>query len=219
MTRYLPIASLLTGLLLIFAPARAQEGLNTPRFRVYNIDGEGEPFMSGELEGIDITAPRPTASQLRQGRKRLARFTRLRWNVHKVYPYAVKVATVLDEVEQEIQALPDDGSRKDYVKDTEQSLFGEYEDDVRQMTRSQGKVLVKLVYRETGQSGFDLIKDNKNGASAVFWQSIGLIFGINLKTTFDAEIEDEDEMIEYIVRELENGGYNIAYRQYNFHLD
>ena len=201
-------------LLLLPAGLWAQADSTQGRFRVYTY--EGETYMAGELEAIDITAPRPSARQLRRGRKRLARFTRLRYNVHKVYPYAVKVAGILEEVDMVIQNIPTEEERKAFIKSKESDLFGEYEDDVRQMTRSQGRVLVKLVSRETGRSTFDLIRDNKSGASAVFWQSIGLIFGINLKTAYDQE---EDEMIEQIVQDLERGGYNIAYKQYNFQFD
>lgn len=207
----------LTLWLVWLAPAsflQAQPDTAHTRFRVYTY--QGETYMAGELEGVDITAPRPSERQLRRGRKRLARFTRLRYNVHKVYPYAVKVAGILEEVNLTIQNMPDDDERKAFIKSKEQDLFGEYEDDVRQMTRSQGRVLVKLVSRETGRSTFDLIKDNKSGASAIFWQSIGLIFGINLRSGYDQE---EDDMIEQIVTDLERGGYNIAYKQYGFRFD
>lgn len=218
MTPYFFIKSLVfTCLIASFQVVFCQ---NTPdgdpqrRFRVYT--HEGETFMIGEIDGIDITASKPSLREIRRGKKRLARFTRLRWNVHKVYPYAVKVSDVLQEVERELSELPNEVTRKEYIKTKEKSLFGEYEDDLRKMTRSQGRVLVKLVHRQTGESTFDLIKDTKSGASAIFWQSIGLLFGINLKTQFDQE---EDEMIDQIVYELENGGYNIAYRKYNYRLN
>jgi hypothetical protein len=175
--------------------------------------------MVGALEDIDITAQKPSKRQLRRGKKRLAQFTRLRWNVHKVYPYAVRVAEIMTEVETHVASLPSEDARKEYLKSQEASLFGSYEDDLRRMTRSQGKVLIKLVYRETGASTFELIKETKSGASAVFWQSIGLIFGINLKQAFDVESDEEDAMINQIVQDLEVGGYNIAYRRYNYQLE
>ncbi len=188
----------------------------TRRFKVFVY--EGTTFMTGELAPVDITAQPPSTRELRRGQRRLARFTRLRYNVHKVYPYAVKVAEIMAQVQAELDSLPDHSSRKDYLKNTEKSLFGSYESDIRRMSRSQGKVLVKLVYRETGESTYELIKDNKSGASAFFWQSLGLIFGVNLKTAFEPDQESEDAMIDYIVQDLERGGYNIAYKQYNYRL-
>ncbi len=187
---------------------------NSHRFKVYSVDGE--MFMDGALKTVNIYATYPTRRQLRKGRKRLQKYTRIRWNVHKVYPYAVKVSNVLKNIEQDLNALPSEEARKSYLKNTEKSLFGKYEKDLRKMSRSQGRVLVKLVYRQTGNSTFHLIKDYKSGASAFFWQSIGLLFGINLKTIYDPE---EDEMIEQIVAELENGGYNICYKRYNYSLN
>jgi hypothetical protein len=188
----------------------------THRFKVYTY--EGKTFMTGELATIQITDRPPSNQELRRGQRRLARFTRLRYNVHKVYPYAAKVADIMSQVQDTLDALPNEQARKEYLKNTEKSLFGAYEGDIRRMTRSQGKVLVKLVHRQTGASTYALIKDNKSGASAFFWQSIGLIFGINLKTAFEPGEEEEDAMIDYIVQDLERGGYNIAHKQYNFRL-
>jgi len=195
--------------------AQTSEDLNLEgrRFIVYEVDGE--TYMDGTLEGVDIVAKRPSKARLKRGRRRLAKFTRLRWNVHKVYPYAVKVSEILDEINRELEGITDPKARKAYLKSKETSLFGAYEDDLRRMSRSQGKVLVKLVYRETGTSTFHLIKEMKSGVTAVFWQSIGLLFGINLKMEYDQE---EDAMIEEIVQELERGGYNICYKQYAYVL-
>ncbi|WNJ17240.1 DUF4294 domain-containing protein [Pontibacter sp. G13] len=184
------------------------------RFKVYTY--EGVTFMDGQLDSINILDRKPTDRQIRKGRKRLAKFTRLRYNIHKVYPYALKVSEVLQEIDQELAELPEDTKRRKYVKSKEQALFSKYEKDLRKMTRSQGKVLVKLVCRQTGKTTYELIKENKNGASAFFWQSIGLLFGINLKSDYD---DEEDEMIEDIVAELEGGGWNIVYRAYDYRLE
>ena len=184
-----------------------------PRFKAYVY--EGEVYGTGELDPIDIMDHYPSKKQLRRGRRRLAKFTRLRFNVHRVYPYAVKVNQILTDAQAVVETLPSEKAKKDYLKTKEKALFDEYEDDLRRMTRSQGKVLIKLIHRQTGISTYSLIKDTKSSASAFFWQSVGRLFGINLKTEFDRE---EDIMIEAIVGELERGGYNIAYRKYNYVL-
>lgn len=171
--------------------------------------------MDGNMDLVLITAKRPSERELRKGRKRIKKLTRLRWNVHKVYPYALKVADILEGVEDTLQLYVSRTERKEYLKTREKSLFGEYENDLRKMSRSQGKVLVKLISRETGTSSFDLIKNYKNGASAFLWQSIGLIFGISLKVEYEPV---EEEMIEWFVQDLERGGYNIAYKKYAYVL-
>ena len=183
------------------------------RFYIYTQDGE--TYMDGSIEGVDIIASRPSARTLRQGQRRLDKFTRLLWNVHKTHPYSLKVAEVMQEVEEDLTGITDPKARREYIKNRESSLFGAYEGDLRKMSRSQGQVLVKLIHRETGKDTYHLIKEMKNGASAVLWQSIGVLFGINLKSDYDAE---EDAMIEEIVNDLERGGYNICYKQYNYTL-
>ncbi|MEL6627666.1 MAG: DUF4294 domain-containing protein [Bacteroidota bacterium] len=216
MRQQLYIWIVLMGLWTMTGGVHAQiiDSTYVPKFKVYTY--EGKTFMSGRLDTIDIARDKPSKRELRRGQKRLRRYTRLRYNVHKVYPYAQKLSEMIEEVAREMEALETEQAKRDYVKTKEASLFGEYEDDIRKMTRSQGKVLVKLVYRETGTSTFHLIKDHKSGASAMFWQSIGVIFGINLKQEYDPE---EEAMIEALVTELERGGYNIAYRKYNYSLD
>ena len=192
---------------------QGQQGVDSTNYRYYT--HQGIPYMDGNIETVVITARKPSARELRRGRKRIKKLTRLRWNVHKVYPYALKVADILNGVEDTLQLYDSKAERKAYLKTREKSLFGEYEDDLRKMSRSQGKVLVKLISRETGNSSYDLIKNYKNGASAFFWQSIGLIFGISLKIEYEP---GEEEMIEWFVQDLERGGYNIAYKKYDYAL-
>lgn len=183
------------------------------RFKAYEY--MGEMWMTGSLDPVDIIDSYPTKKQLRRGRKRIAKFTKLRWNIHKTYPYAVKVGEVMEDANMHLASISDKKERKKYLKSREEELFGRYEQDLRKMSRSQGKMLVKLISRQTGASTYHLIKETKSGASAFFWQTVGRIFGINLKTEYDAE---EEMMIEAVVHELERGGYNIAYRTYNYVL-
>lgn len=183
------------------------------RFKAYMY--EGEIIMYGSLDPIDIVDAFPTKKQLRRGKRRIAKFTKLRWNIHKTYPYAVKVGEVMADANEQLAGIYDKKERKKYLKEREAELFDKYEQDLRKMTRSQGKVLVKLISRQTGNSTYSLIRDTKSGASAFLWQTVGKLFGINLKDDYDPE---EDLMIEAVVHELERGGYNIAYRSYNYEL-
>lgn len=183
------------------------------RYRLYTY--EGEDFLYGSIDGIDIERTYPTERELRRGRRRVMQYTRLQWYVHSVYPYAQGVAELMSEVERDLQTLPSKSDQKAYIKSKEEALFARYEPDFRRMSRKQGKIFVKLVYRQSGLSVYDLIKDTKSGATAFFWNGIGRIFGINLKADFDPE---EDGMIDSIVADLDNGGYNIAFKAYNYRL-
>lgn len=195
--------------------AISQNPRQDPHFKVY--EREGVYIGEWDYDEIEIIRKRPSKSKIRRSQKKLERYTRLKWHVHKVYPYAVKLSALLEEVNAEMAALPDTLTKRDYIKQKEDNLFGKYEQDVRRMTRTQGKILVKLIHRQTGTSMYFLIKDVKSGATAVFWQSIGRIFGINLKSQFE-DGDDEDELIEKFVEELEEGGYNIVYKCHNFEL-
>lgn len=171
--------------------------------------------MDGTLSPIEITAKAPSRYRKRQGKKKLQKLTRLRWNVHRTYPYAIRVSEIVAEVEAEVSQMKDSKGKKEYIKERERALFKRYEKDLRKMSRSQGKVLVKLIHRQTDNTAFHLIKDTRNGVTAFFWQSIGAVFGINLKREFDPE---EDAMMDDIVMDLERGGYNIYYKQYNYRV-
>jgi hypothetical protein len=102
-----------------------------------------------------------------------------------------------------LESIPDDKQRKKYLRQIEKDVFGEYEDDIRDMTISQGKLLIKLIDRETLNTSYELIRQYRGGLSAAFWQSIARIFGSNLKAEYDPY--GEDAIIEIILQEIETG--------------
>ena len=106
-------------------------------------------------------------------------------NLKKVYPYALVVRSQLGDINLKLQELPDDRERRKYLRQTENSLFGEYEDDIRDMTISQGRLLIKLIDRETMNTSYELIRQYRGSLSAAFWQGIARIFGTNLKEEYD----------------------------------
>jgi Domain of unknown function (DUF4294) len=131
------------------------------------------------------------------------RYQRLIYNIKKVYPYALVVRARLASINEELTKIPDEKGRKKYLRQTEKNIFGEYEDDVRDMTITQGKILIKLIDRETYTTSYDLIRQYRGSFSAAFWQSIARIFGTNLKDDYDPF--GEDAVIEIILHEIEAG--------------
>jgi hypothetical protein len=87
--------------------------------------------------------------------------------------------------------LKTDRERKAYIKRVEKELFAEFEPHVRKMTISQGKMLIKLINRETGKTGYSIIKELKGSLSAFFWQTIATLFSSSLKMEFDADKDDK----------------------------
>ncbi|MCX6236725.1 MAG: DUF4294 domain-containing protein [Bacteroidia bacterium] len=136
-------------------------------------------------------------------RKTFRQYTSLELKVKKVYPIAKTAALKLKGYNSVYLSFKKESERKAYVKKIEKDLFAEYETEIRTMTISEGRILIKLIDRETGQSSFEIIKEFKGGFSAFFWQSIARIFGHNLKSEYDAA--NEDSMIEYIVGQIDQG--------------
>ncbi len=139
----------------------------------------------------------------KMSRRELRQYNALELKVKKVYPIAKLAAVKIGEYNQVYLSFKKDRDRKEYVKKIEKELFDQYEAEIRSMTVSQGRILIKLIDRETGKSSFEIIKEFKGGFSAFFWQSVARIFGHNLKSEYDAT--NEDRMIEYIVWQIENG--------------
>jgi len=136
-------------------------------------------------------------------RKQFRQYTQLELKVKKVYPIAKLAAKKVGEYNKVYLSFKSERERKDYVKNIEKELFAEYEPEIRSMTISQGRILIKLIDRETGKSSFEIIKEFKGGFSAFIWQSVARIFGHNLKSEYDAA--NEDRMIEYIIWQIDQG--------------
>jgi hypothetical protein len=131
---------------------------------------------------------------------------RLKYNVTKVYPYAVIAADVLKDVDVNLERFGDNKSaRKAYLKTIEKELKKRWKGELEDLTITQGQVLVKLIDRQTGKNCFSIIREMKGGFTATLWQGVALLFSNNLKREYDAYGADRD--IERIVRDLEAGNY------------
>lgn len=131
------------------------------------------------------------------------KYNRLARHVIEVYPYAKTINNIFKETEFVLAHMDNEREKKQYIKLKEKQLKKEFEDDIREMTYTQGRILIKLVDRETGHTTYELVKHFKGDMSAIFWQSIARIFSTNLKYEFDAK--GDDKWIEEIVAKIENG--------------
>ena len=131
------------------------------------------------------------------------KYRRLIRNVKAAYPYAKIAAEKLKELDQRLASMPSERRQKAYIKTAEKEIREEFEDEVVHLTISQGRILIKLIDREVGDTTFEVLKDIKGSVSAVFWQAIARVFGSNLKSEYDAE--GEDKMIEEIIRMIDQG--------------
>ena len=131
------------------------------------------------------------------------RYRRLVHNVKKVYPYAVIVRKRLVETMDTLQYISSEKEKRKYLKELEKEVFDEYETDMKHMSLIQGKLLIKLIDRETQNTSYSLIREYRNGVTAFFWQGIARLFGANLKSEYDPDGQDRN--IERIVRKIEEG--------------
>jgi len=118
-------------------------------------------------------------------------------NFKKVYPYALKTREIIEKLNNQLAAMTNESEKKALIKETEKILFKEYEVAVRNMSTSQGRLLLKLIARETNKTGYQIIKDYKGAFPATFWYGVGKIFGTDLKSEFHKE--NEDSIIENIL--------------------
>lgn len=138
-----------------------------------------------------------------KNKRQAKRYSKLVRNVKKVYPYAKLAGLKYREYEEILINTPDKKERKKIMKKAEDELKEEYGEDLKKLTFSQGKILIKLISRETGNSSYEMVQDFRGRFVAFWWQAFAKIFGYNLKTDYDPEGEDQE--IEWIVRMIENG--------------
>lgn len=135
--------------------------------------------------------------------RQLRQYSSLERKVRKVYPMAKLAALKVAEYNRIYSNFKTERERKAYVKEAEKDLFRNFEGEIRHMSMSEGRILIKLIDRETKQTSFEIIKEFKGGFNAFFWQTVAKIFGHNLKSEYDAQ--NEDQMIEYIVMQIDMG--------------
>ena len=102
-----------------------------------------------------------------------------------------------------MMSLKTEREQRQYIKQVEAEIMDKYEDDLKGLNITQGRILLKLIDRETGETSYELLKELKGSFSAVFWQTLARIFGNNLKSEFDPE--GEDKLLNEIMILMENG--------------
>ena len=133
----------------------------------------------------------------------MRRYQRLIRMVKKVYPLAKQVRIEMDEMERQLLAVKDPKEQQKLTKELQKRLIKQYTPVVLKMTFSEGKVLLKLIDRETEHTAFQIIKEFRGGFVAGFFQAMAKMFGNNLK--LDYQPETRDQLIEQIVTYYEMG--------------
>ncbi|MDR0414780.1 MAG: DUF4294 domain-containing protein [Prevotellaceae bacterium] len=189
-------------LCLTAASATATATDSRPTLAYIHIDENGDTLPHVRLKPVYCFA-KPKFKNARQERRYYKEYARMVYNMKKVYPYAQLAKQKLAEMDAEFLLLKNDSkAKKAYIKRMEKELFREFEQPLRKLTISQGRMLIKLVDRETGRTGYQIVKELKGGFSAFFWQSVAALFDSSLKTQFDAE--GQDKLLEQLIILYEN---------------
>ncbi|HMH34089.1 MAG TPA: DUF4294 domain-containing protein [Puia sp.] len=157
---------------------------------------QGDTIPSRNLPMVFVIRPMPFAM-----RKRLEEWTRLRNAVYVTYPYARRAGIIMNEMNLQLAKMKKESEKKNYIKTKEKDLKKEFTDPLEKLSVYQGKVLMKLINRQTGNNCYNIIKEYKGGFTARFWQTVAFFFGSNLKQPYDAK--GDDQQIELIVLEVE----------------
>lgn len=127
------------------------------------------------------------------------RYQKLVRDVKKVLPYAKVAGFRFQLMEQNLQMLPTDKARNEYLKRTEEAIKDQFMDDLIGLTVSQGKLLIKLIHRETGKDTYTLLKTYRGNLTAMYWQGMAKVFTADLKNEYNPI---EDWQIEQIISSL-----------------
>ncbi len=165
---------------------------------------EGDTLPLKNLDYVYVYS-KLTAAQ----REANAKYNRLRNAVYVTYPYALRAGAVMNDINANLVGITDKDKRKTYIKSREKELKKEFTTPLTNLSVYQGKVLMKLINRETGSNCYEIIKEMKGGFTARFYQTVAFFFDSNLKQSYDADTNDAT--IEKIVKEVQRMyGYNTA---------
>ncbi len=160
------------------------------------IEGDTVPVVRlSEVEVFSLNIPTS-----KKGKRKLSKLVK---NVKKVYPYAKVAGRKLLEYEVVLLQAENNKARRKIMKQAELEIKEEYGKELKNLTFSQGKILIKLLDRETGNSSYELVQELRGKFTAFWYQAFARIWGYNLKTKYDPE--GEDRQLETIVKMIERG--------------
>ncbi len=184
------------GFFISINSAKAQFNKNLDTIKLTAIIYNGDTISCTTISNIYIQCKLTFAQ-----REALAKYNRLRNAVYVTYPYARKSGVILNELNKQLSVLTDKRSRKKCIKSKEKELKKEFTTPLTNLSIYQGKVLMKLINRETGNSCYEIIKEYQGGLAAGVYQTVAFFFNSSLKQAY--EPKDEDIVIEKIVQEVQ----------------
>ena len=146
------------------------------------------------LEDVFVFGNQPVFRNEEQRKK----YELLKYRVKKVYPYAKLAADKLYQIERTLDTLPNNRQKKRYTKKVQEEAEARFTDELKKLSRSQGKILIKLIYRQTGDSAYDLVKNLRSGWRAFWYNNTAWFYDLSLKSVYNPLEVEEDFWIEDI---------------------
>ena len=182
----------LTIFIAICQNVSSQEENNSTYFKI-----EGDSIYKKEIDLNEVVIYNPV--EFVNNKERLDYYV-LKRKVSKVYPYAKMASERLKKLNSRLDKITSKRKKKKYTRILEKFLQNELSAELRRLTRTEGQILVKLIYRETGLTAFSLVRELRSGFKAFTYNTIAKVFKISLKEKYDPLNVREDQFIEDILR-------------------
>ena len=179
---------ILSILLIILTFKLKGQEINKPEFEVKDCDSV---FYYTDLPEIEILEFKNKEDR--------NQYYALKRRVLKVYPYALIAKRKLNDLNKKLDSIPKRKHKKRYTKEVTKWIKEEYTDRLKKLTMNDGKILVKLIYRETNTTSYEIVKSHRGKFNAFFWQTMAKMWDNNLKTTYNPVNNREDMFIEHII--------------------
>ena len=158
-------------------------------------------YMGDTIPCSTLAAVRVDCRLTDAQKKALAQYNRLRNAIYQTYPYARQAGIILNDINDHLVHISERRKQKQYIHSREKELRRDFTNPLVNMTVYQGKVLMKLINRETGNSCYEIIKEYKGGLTARFYQTVAFFFNSSLKQPYDPG--GDDRVVEQIVKEVQ----------------
>jgi len=176
------------ALLSIFSlTSSAQDRLVIATFSII----DGDTFFTSDIPEVEILAFKDN--------KERTKYYILKRRVVKVYPFALTAKEKLMSIQDGLDSIPKRRHKKRYTKEVAKWVKEEYADRLKNLSMSEGKILVKLIYRETNTTSYEIVKSYRGRFNAFFWQTMAKFWDNNLKSEYDPVNNREDMLIEHIL--------------------
>ena len=159
---------------------------------------DGEKILTSKIPQFDVI-------DFRSNEERKS-FFKLKRRVLKVYPFAIETKQKVDSLNYELNKIGKKRKQRKHIKAVTKLVKKQYTKALKNLTMKEGRILIKLIYRETGISTYDLLREYRGWWNTTMWQTFARIYDLNLKTSFDPINVREDMFIDKIIEQAKREG-------------